>query len=373
MIRILHSVSNMDRAGIETMLMNYYRNIDRSEVQFDFLCNKSKPGAYDEEILKLGGRIYRTPGVNPFKIFEYKKYMQRLFEEHPEYKVLHAHNGAFAVSALYSAKISKIPVRIYHCHGASLIRDFKYPLKKICMKLLPYTYTHRWTCAKAAAEFYFGKSVVQRQQYRLITNAIDVEKFIFNKSTRDRIRKQYNLENKHVIGHVGRFMTQKNHSFLLDIFRDVHILNHNTKLVLLGDGELMPEIMQRASEYGLSEDILFLGNVENVNEWYQAFDLFILPSLYEGLPVVGIEAQAAGLSCIFSSAVTEEVAITKKAYFLDLSAATKVWAEFIADKLIDSSRKNEFLSVTEANYNIRAEAKKLQMLYMLLQSGEEIL
>ena len=129
MIRVLHSVSNMDRAGIETMLMNYYRHMDHEKVQFDFLCNKTKPGAYDEEIKQMGGHIFHTPGLNPAKYPHYLKYMKKLFGKYSQYKIVEAHNGALGVYALYAAKKNKIPVRIFHAHGASITKDWKWPIK----------------------------------------------------------------------------------------------------------------------------------------------------------------------------------------------------------------------------------------------------
>ena len=157
MIRILHSVSNMDRAGIETMLMNYYRYMDKSKVQFDFLCNKKKTGAYDDEIKSMGGRIYHTPGLNPAKYPVYLKYMRELFQEHPEYKIVEAHNGALGVYALHAAKVSKIPVRIFHAHGASITKDWKLPIKLVCKACLPTNMTHHFSCGVEAAKCYFGQ------------------------------------------------------------------------------------------------------------------------------------------------------------------------------------------------------------------------
>lgn len=187
MIRILHSVSNMDRAGIETMLMNYYRYMDKSKVQFDFLCNKKKPGAYDDEIKSMGGRIYHTPGLNPAKYPVYLKYMRELFQEHPEYKIVEAHNGALGVYALHAAKVSKIPVRIFHAHGASITKDWKLPIKLVCKACLPTNMTHHFSCGVEAAKCYFGQKVVDENDYVLIPNAIDVARFIYNPKIRNKI------------------------------------------------------------------------------------------------------------------------------------------------------------------------------------------
>jgi len=378
-IRILHSVSNMDRAGIETMLMNYYRNIDRETVQFDFLCNKKKPGAYDEEIKQLGANMYVSPGFNPIKYLKYLKFMKMLFVEHPEYRVVHSHNGAFAVYPLLAAKINKIPVRIFHAHGTSIIKDIKYVWKKVCMLFLGSTLNQRWTCGIEAARFYYGDKVVENEEYRLITNAINVERFLFNEKTRKSFRKKYDLEGKFVIGHVGRFMTQKNHTFLIDAFKEAVKQIPDAKLVLLGDGVLMEEIKQKVADYKLENNVLFVGNVNNVYEWYQAFDMFILPSIYEGLPVVGIEAQTAGLPCIFSSEVTKEVDISHESKFLNLEDDINVWASeinrlylnYINTKDIVGKRTDKYEMVTNSNYNIKIEANKLQEVYLNLYNKGE--
>lgn len=370
MIRVLHSVSNMDRAGIETMLMNYYRHMDREKVQFDFLCNKTKPGAYDEEIKKMGGRIYHTPGLNPAKYPQYLKYMKQLFEEHKEYRIVEAHNGALGVYALHAAKVNKIPVRIFHAHGASITKDWKLPIKLVCKSMLPANMNHHFSCGVAAARCYFGDKVVDNNDYELIPNAIEVERFIFNEKVRTAMRKKNGFENKHVIGHVGRFMTQKNHGFLIDVFEEVAKKDSQAMLVLLGDGELQEEIRKKVNEKGLNDKVYFAGNVGNANEWYNVFDVFMLPSVWEGLPVVGVEAQANDLPCIFSESVTKEIGLSKKAEFLSLQEIPLVWAQCVLDKLKDSNRKDNTQLITENNYNISYEAIKLQERYLELY-GEQ--
>jgi len=366
MIRILHSVSNMDRAGIETMLMNYYRYIDRSKVQFDFLCNKKKPGAYDEEIKTMGGRIYHTPGLNPAKYPAYLKFMRNLFQKHPEYKIVEAHNGALGVYALHAAKVCKIPMRIFHAHGASITKDWKLPIKLVCKALLPANMNEHYSCGVEAARCYFGEKVVQGHNYELIPNAIKVSDFIFDSRTRERIRKENGLNSKHVIGHVGRFMAQKNHMFLLDVFAEVHKRDTNAQLVLLGDGELMEFVRQKAEKLQLKESIMFVGNVGNANEWYQAFDCFVLPSIWEGLPVVGVEAQAADLPCIFSARVTKEIGLSERARFVGIDEPLEKWATAIEEALQQTIRVDRTRLITEKHYNIEKEAIGLQERYLRL-------
>ena len=363
MIRILHSVSNMDRAGIETMLMNYYRHIDRKEVQFDFLCNKKKPGAYDEEIRSLGGKIYHTPGLNPFKYLTYLKYMKKFFLENDCYRIVHAHNGAFVVYPLFAAKVNGIENRISHVHSASFTVDYKWPLKIFCKRFISLVTTNKWACGKVAAKFYYGDKAVLKGETKVINNAIEVERFIYNPEKREELRRKYNLENNIVIGHAGRFSSQKNHTFLIDIFDEIRKINPNTRLVLLGDGELEDTIKEKVQRLNLTEYVLFLGNVKNVNEWYQAFDVFVLPSIWEGLPVVGVEAQAADLPCVFSEDITDEIKIISKTKFLNRDLEKVKWAQEILESAKIKERKDQREVIKDAGYDIRYEAEKLVMLY----------
>lgn len=369
MIRVLHCVSNMDRAGIETMLMNYYRHIDRTEIQFDFLCNKRKKGAYDDEIKSYGGRIFYTPGLNPAKYMKYLSYMNQLFVGHPEYQILEAHNGALGVYALYAARKNHIPVRIFHAHGTNITVDLKYPLKVFCKLQLKANINQNYTCGIAAAECYFGKAAVKSGDYVLIPNAIEVERFIYNNSVRNKIREQYGLSNKKVIGHVGRFMRQKNHTFLLKVFAKIYKKDSDAVLILLGDGNLVEAMKKLANELGVADRVHFIGNVENVNEWYNAFDVFVLPSVWEGLPVVGVEAQANDLPCIFSDSVTKEICFTHKAKFLSLRDDMEKWADAILQAGKCTIRNDNTDLITKKHYNIQFEAKRLQARYMKLYDG----
>jgi len=399
--RILHSVSNMDRGGIETMLMNYYRHIDRDGVQFDFLCNKNVPGAYDEEIRQMGGRLFVTPGLNPLKFPAYLRYMEALFREHPDgdsdgWRIIHVHNGAFGVYALYAARRAgkgalrpategalrpategtlrpaTVPHRIFHAHGAGHTVDFKLPWKWFCKSQLLKNANHNWACGKAAAEYYFGRKNFLAGNYMLIRNAIDVNRFKYKEEIRQRIRRQYGLEGKHVVGHVGRFAKQKNHRFLVNAFRalvagdesESGALRPATFLVLLGDGELLDSVRWQVQQAGLQNRVLFAGSVENTHEWYQAFDLFLLPSRFEGLPVTGIEAQAAGLPCLFSDNVTPEVRISRQVTFLSLKQPLEEWADAMRNLLFIGERHDDSAMITAAGYNIEVEAKKLQDLYL---------
>lgn len=363
MIRILHSVSNMDRAGIETMLMNYYRHIDRTKIQFDFLCNRTKPGTYDEEIKSLGGNIFHTPGLNPFKYISYLKYMKKLFKLHPEYKIIHAHNGAFIVYPLLAAKINKVPVRISHVHSSSFTHDYKKPLKILCKPFIPCFANYYIACGKVAAEFYYGNKRVNNKMIKIINNAIEPEKFIFNEKIRNTIRKKHGLDKKVVIGHVGRFDIQKNHKFLIDIFSEIKKKEKNAVLVLLGDGELQNKIKEKVESLGLTNDVFFEGNVDNINEWYQAMDVLVLPSISEGLPVVGVEAQASDLPCVFSDDVTKEINFLPTTKYIRRDESIEHWVDAILAYAYNYKRKDTSKIIREAGFDIDIEASKLLHFY----------
>lgn len=364
MVRVLHSVSNMDRAGIETMIINYYRNIDREKVQFDFLCNKKKIGAYEDKIKSMGGRIFRTPGLNPIKWFKYEKMVMDLLKSNPEIKIVHSHNGAFSLQAQLAAKKSNIKNRIVHVHGTKIDFNLKLPLKLFYKMFLKSVSNNYWGCGKEAVQYYFGKKVIRNNEYKIIKNAIEVDNYLYNEKVREKLRKKYNLENKFVIGNVARFMKQKNHTFTLDLFKVILDKEPNAVLLLLGDGELQDKIKQKAIDLKIQNSIIFMGNIDNVNEMYQAMDVFILPSLFEGLPVVGIEAQAAGLKCFMSDTITDEVAITENVKFLNLkNDSLDIWADEIL-KSKEYIRKDMSKEIIKAGYSIKEEAKKLQDIYI---------
>lgn len=359
-IRILQCVSNMDRAGIETMLMNFYRNIDRNKVQFDFLCNKSKPGDYDEEIQSLGGKIYLTPGLNPFKWFKYQRYMKKLFQKHPEYKIIHCQNEAMGFPALYAAKKCGIPVRIAHSHNTVTRKDFKWPIKILYKYLLKLVATDYVACSRAAGKYLFGKDV------KVINNAIDSPKFIYNEEKRKEIREKYKLKGKFVIGHVGRFEPQKNHEFLIKLFNIYQKHDENACLLLIGTGSLEEHIKELVQKLNIQDKVIFTGNIPNVNELYQAMDMFILPSFHEGLPVVGVEAQFAGLPCVFSTKVTEETKFTKNVYYLSLRDDINIWCDLISRiKKKNISRA----AVNNSTFDINLSKNNLINYYLKLVRG----
>ena len=364
MLHVLHSVSNMARAGIETMLMNYYREMDRSQIQFDFLANKPAPGEYDEEIRRMGGRVFVSPGLNPLYFPRYERFVADLVQNNPDIKIVHAHNEAMGYYALKSAKDAGVRVRIAHAHNTQIIRDYKYPLKLVCKQLLPGAATDYWSCGRDAGIYYYGEKRWKESGF-ILHNAINVSRFAFRQEERDRLRRLHGLDDCFVIGHVGRFNVQKNHSRLLDIFAQIVKTVHDARLVLIGVGELEQSVKEKARVLGIQEKTLFLGQMADVSGWYHAMDCFVLPSLFEGLPVVGIEAQAAGLPCFFSDQVTDEVLLSAEAHRISLQAEDAAWAkEILTARRSKTDRTRGMDIVRQAGYDIHVEARKLQELYL---------
>lgn len=323
-IRILQCVGNLNRAGIETMIMNYYRNIDRNKFQFDFLCNKEKKGDYDEEIKSYEGKIFFTPCLNPIKWRQYQKFMNDFFSKHKEYKIIHCQNEQMAFPALYAAKKNGVPIRIAHGHNTATRFDIKWPIKTLYRYLIRTVATDYIACSHAAGKYYFGKDV------KVLNNAIDTDKFKYNKELREKLRKELHLEDKYVIGHVGRFEPQKNHIFLLRVFKEYLRKDKSAVLLLIGNGSLERKIKEKVKNMGIENNVIFTGNIPNVNEMYNVMDVFVLPSLHEGLPVVGIEAQSSGLPCIFSDRITDEVLLNSNVYSIPLNNNYDEWCKKIA-------------------------------------------
>ena len=361
MIRVLHSVSNMDMAGIETMVMNYYRHMDRTQVQFDFWANKPKVGEYEPEIAQLGGRVFRSPGYYPWRFPAYVQGMKRI----ANIDILHVHNGALGAYALLSGKLCGIQHRIYHAHGTQLPAGKGRLIKQCVRPLLDPLSPHKLACSHKAAAFYYHKRTIQQRAYQLIPNAIDIPRFAFSSTDRERIRAQYQWQGKWVIGHVGRLNVQKNHMRLLDIFALLHAQNPNAVLLLVGEGGTLSALQEKAHALHLQESVCFVPPTADIQAYYQAMDVFVLPSIWEGFPVVSVEAQASGLPCVLSTAITEEANLSPLMHFADLQASNEEWASTIKAayaKGIDRTKGASFMR--EAGYDITLEAQKLQALYL---------
>lgn len=362
-IRIAHIVGKWLGGGVEAVIMNYYRNIDRDKVQFDLICDNDSTDIPYEEIEKLGGKVILIPPYQ--KVFKYIKELKRVLKE-GEYKIVHSHINTLSVFPLYAAKKAGVPVRIAHSHSTTNKKEWKKNLMKLALRPFAKTFaTDYFACSELAGRWLFGDKTFDEGKVYVLNNAIDLDKFKYDEKIRKAKRKELKIKDDTiVIGHIGRFVEQKNHRGLIDIFNEIHKLNENTILILAGQGPLMEEMKEKVKSLNLDKNVKFLGQRSDANELYQAFDVFLLPSLYEGLPVVGVEAQAAGLLCILSDDMTKETKVLETTEFLSLSAAPTVWANILLQSLEKYKRKDTLNEITKNGFNIQEEAHKLDEKYI---------
>lgn len=354
-IRVAHIIDVMDSGGIEAVVMNYYRNIDRTKVQFDFITSDISKLPQREEIEKLGGRIFLTPRYT--KIFKYGKVLKKIFSEN-KYKIVHCHMGTLALFPLRIAKKCGVEIRIAHCHSTSNKKEWKRNLVKNILRPFSKIYANKYfACSELAGRYLFGNKEFDKGNVTIVNNAIDTEKFAYNENVRNEVRKELDVENKFVLGHIGRFVTQKNHTFLIDIFNEVKKKRNDAILILVGEGPLEKETKEKVENLNISDSVKFLGVRKDCDRLYQAMDVFVLPSLYEGLPVVGVEAQCAGIKCLFSDKTTKEIEITENALRVPLEK------NFWVDKICESSLGTRNVNVKK--FDIKENAKVLQKKYKM--------
>ena len=363
-IRVLHENVVMDMGGIENLLMNIYRNIDREKVQFDFMVHRDKDAYFDDEIRNLGGRIYKCSPFNPFKHFKYMSDINKVLKEHPEYNIIHAHSE-LNMWPLKSAKKYNIPIRISHSHSTREIKDLKWLFMEYEKIFLKQQCTDLFACSIDAARWLYGEKAVKQNKIKYIKNGIKVDDFEFHIDIRNRIRKELNLENNFVIGHVGRFMKEKNHKFMLDILKEIKKIKSNSVLIFVGNGELEDEIKNKARKMGITNEVRFLGVRSDVKYLMQAMDIFLFPSFYEGLGIVLIEAQALGLESVVSENIPDEAFITDLVHKVSLERDASYWAKKIIDIYNEKkNRKGRQEDIVKAGYDIVNTAKFLEEFYL---------
>ena len=305
--------------------------------------------------------MYYAPRLYPQNYPAYFKFMKKFFKNHPEYLIVHSHIDTMSYLPLLAAKRADIPIRIAHSHNTSIDKDFKYLLKQLFRVRINSVSNVHFACGEGAGRFLFGK-----ESFQIIPNAVDAEQFYFNPDLRVIKRKELNVENKFVVGHVGRISYQKNHKFLVKIFKEITKLKSNAVLLIIGVGEKEKEIRELVNEFNLTDSVHFLGNRSDVNELYQAMDVFVLPSLFEGIPVVGIEAQFSDLPCVFSDKVPKEVQFNEKCSFISLNKTPYEWAKIIIKKSANSYRSKTSVSALKSKYDIHQSYKILEESYIQL-------
>jgi glycosyltransferase involved in cell wall biosynthesis len=359
-IRIAQMMTDMNYGGVEMVVMNYYRHIDRTKVQFDFFALEGSAVPQREEIEQLGGRVYIVPKYTHLP--EYEKEIVRLFKQN-QYKIVHSHMNTLSVFSLWGAKKAGIPNRIAHNHSTAGKGETKKNIIKYALRPFAKIYpTKLCACSRYAGEWLYGKNA----EFQVFNNAIDLSRYSYDPQKAAAVRKELGLEDKLVVGHIGRFCYQKNHDFLIDIFNEIHKQRQEAFLLLIGEGELEQDIRNKVKDLGLTDSVRFMGKQKDTSKFYQAMDCFVLPSRYEGLPVVGVEAQAAGVPCVMADVVTPETKILESTAFVSPEESAVKWAMAVLESTSRYQKKDTSVEMRKAGFDIVTEAEKLERFYYKL-------
>lgn len=363
-IRILHIVQRMEAGGTQAFLMNLYRNIDRSKIQFDFLVEYEEKEFYDDEIISLGGKIYYTNFRKTLNVIKFKRTISEILKNHPEYKIVHIHATAIGKICTDVARKCGVKTIIAHTHNNNAVKDWKYYPKILLRKLYTKGPTDFFACSEDA-----GKYTFKNKKFTVIYNAIDIDRFLFKQEVRENFRKELNIEDKFVIGNIGRLHEQKNQSFLIDIFYEIQKKKGNAILLIVGKGPLENMLKEKVSNLGIDNKVYFLENRKDVERIYQGMDVFVLPSLYEGLGIVAVEAQVSGLPVIASTGVAKEANITNNIQNIDLNDSIDTWVEAICKSNVENRNSIEKL-VRNSKFDVKNNAKFLQEFYLKKYYGD---
>jgi len=369
-VRVLHVVSKMTFGGVQSVIMNYYRHIDRSKVQFDFAVQSVEKCEYDDEINALGGRIHR---ISPLHI-DRKRFsadLKSLLRNNPEYRIIHSHQNFMNIIPLSIAKKCNVPIRISHSHNNYKASSKLKEVQRIAFRrVIRHFATECLACSQPAGRWLYGSSFGKHINDRVVHNAINTNLFRFDMHTREKLRQSLGIEDKFVLIHIGMFSKQKNHLYLLEVFSEFHKITPESVLLLIGDGKERNLIEERIDRLGLKKEVIVLGVRRNVHDYLQAADAFVFPSLHEGLPVVVVEAQTSGLPCFVSSeAVPEEVDLNNDVKFLSIKLPPSKWAEAIVSTDCLQDRTNAYQRTISGGYDVDKEAEKLMEFYLEKSGG----
>lgn len=360
-IKVLHVFGYFDKGGAESMAMNLYHHIDRSKVEFGFVVHGENMGVNEKEAREMGADIFRVPEYTGKNHLHYKKAWNKIFEENPEYKIIHSHVRSTA--SIYLKIAHRYGVRtIAHSHNTSSGSGMSAIVKDIFQRGIRKHADEFIGCSREAGEWLFGNEICNQANFHVLNNAIDAETFAYNPLIRQKKRDELNIQDQWVIGHVGRFYEQKNHEFLIDIFAAILKKKPNALLVLVGEGNIeRKKIMEeKVSRLGLADSVYFLGLRSDIAELLQAFDLFVMPSLFEGLPVTLVETQASGLPAVVTDNISQEIKLTDLISYVSLNAPADKWADIAIEEIENSNRRVTTQEIKDGYYDIHTTTEWYQ-------------
>lgn len=354
-VKVLHVLGYFDRGGAEAMVMNLYRNIDPAKVTFGFVVHGDRIGAFEKEVSENGADVFRVPDYTGKNHLKYKQSWESIFKKHPEYTVIHGHVRSTANIYLKIAQRFNVKT-IAHSHNTSSGEGLSATIKNLFQKGIKKQSDYLLGCSMDAGKWLFGENVINQSNFYVLNNAINAQEFVYNEKMRLAKRKELGLTDKFVVGHVGRFHEQKNHSFLIEIFKSLVEMKADSVLLLVGAGDEKERIEDQVNKLGLQERVKFLGLRSDIAELLQAMDVFLFPSLFEGLPVTLVETQAAALPAVVSDTITKEIELTRYISYMPLSASPSRWADQLVEKADNSKRENTLSEIKCARYDIESSA-----------------
>lgn len=350
MIRVLQVLGGTNLGGAESRIMDIYRHIDREKIQFDFLVTAGNDGYFSPEIKSLGGNVYTIPKYRFYNHFQYINAVKSFFAKHTEFSAVHGHMTSTAAMYLPIAKKSGVPLTIAHARSAGVDKGIKGKLTRFLRRKLSKKCDMMIACSDLAGISVFGKKAQEAGKVVFMPNGIDTDEYRLDTITRDKLRQQYRVEDKLVIGHVGRFHYAKNHEFLIKVFAEVLKIRDDAVLMIVGDGSLRLDIERWVDENGVKEKVILTGNQSPVAPFFQTFDCMLFPSRFEGMPGTVVEAQAAGVPCLISDTITPQVKASELVEFMSLNSSYEEWAQKLVE-LVDDKYERPDLSQTMYDVN----------------------
>ena len=357
-VHVLQMISSLYFGGSQTMIVNLFEKIDRNDIQFAFIIDHDEHNEYREKIEELGGLIYVMPTFKGINYFAVRRAWNDFFNKHPEYKILHSHSRSYASIYLPIAKKHHLKT-IIHSHNTSNGTGIKALIKNALQYPLRYIADYYFACSTQAGKWLFGDDIVNKDNFYVLNNAIDVDKFKYNYDIRSKYRKEFNLKDEKVFIQVASFSRQKNHAFSISLFSKIKEIYPDAKMYFVGLGDLATEIKKQIEDYNLQDSIILLGSRNDVNNLLQMADYYIMPSTYEGLSVAAIEAQSSGIKCLLSDQVSSDVKISDNCYLLPLEE--DVWLKEIKKDF--SRNKDAYKNTIKSGFDINTTAKWLKEFY----------